>query len=416
MSTRLQELVAFVRSRSPYYRELYVDLPDPLPADFTLAQLPLVESKSFWDANTLEDNRLLTGPMSEGIIFKSGGTSGAPKFSVFSQAEWNDFCASFGAGLTLGGVQAGERVANLFYVGELYASFIFIMKSFELATKTMQLPIAGATEISKIVAQMRELGATTVAGTPSTMVQIADYVNAHGLKLPALKKFLFGGEHLYDDQREYLRRIFPNALVQSIGYASVDAGLLGFADTGCLPSEHRTFGRETVYEIIDPETLEVITEPGRVGKAYITYLDRRLMPIIRYPVGDQAMWVEHAETINRKFKLVGRSEEAARVGPVSLYYDDLFELFSKDPFQLSGLQVLITHVDQKDLLTLRVVTQNTMAPEFLLKVLLKERAMISDEVAKGHIHLPKIEMLSFDQLERNPRTGKMMRVIDRRNS
>lgn len=415
MSSRLSALISYVRERSPYYRELYAALPRVLPANFSISDLPLVDSKSFWEANSLEANRLLTGSMSEGIIFKSGGTSGAPKFSVFTQAEWNSFCASFGQGMRLGGVKDGERVANLFYVGELYASFIFIMKSLELATKTMQLPIAGATEISKMVSQLKELSATTVAGTPSTMVQIAEYVQSHNLDLSNVNKFLFGGEHLYDDQRDFLKRVFPHALIQSIGYASVDAGLLGFADNTCLSCEHRSFGEETVYEIIDNETHEVITELGRVGKAYITYLDRRLMPIIRYPVGDQAMWVEDAHRLDRKFKLVGRSEEAARVGPVSLFYDDLFELFSQDPFQLSGLQILITHADQKDQLTLRVVTQNNIASDVFLKVLLRERSMIADEVAKGHIHLPRIEVLNFDQLERNPRTGKMMRVIDRRS-
>ncbi len=415
MSTKLFDLVSFARLHSPYYRELYRHLPKDLPSNLSPADLPLVESKSFWEANSLEDNQLLTGPMHEGIIFKSGGTSGAPKFSVFTQTEWNSFCASFGEGLRIGGVKEGERVANLFYVGELYASFIFIMKSFELATKTMQLPIAGATEISKMVSQLKELNATTVAGTPSTMVQIADYVLSKNISLPNLKKFLFGGEHLYDDQRDYLKRVFPDAMIQSIGYASVDAGLLGFADVNCLPCEHRSFGRETIYEIIDTETQQVITELGRVGKAYITYLDRRLMPIIRYPVGDQAMWTEEEGQLNRKFKLVGRSEEAARVGPVSLFYDDLFELFSRDPFQLSGLQILITHSQQKDQLTLRVVTQNKISSSHFLEVLLVERAMIADEVEKGHIHLPVIEVLSFDQLERNPRTGKMMRVIDRRS-
>ena len=415
MSSRLSALISYVRERSPYYRELYTALPRVLPANFSISDLPLVDSKSFWEANSLEANRLLTGPMSEGIIFKSGGTSGAPKFSVFTQTEWDSFCASFGQGMRLGGVKEGERVANLFYVGELYASFIFIMKSLELATKTMQLPIAGATEISKTVSQLKELSATTIAGTPSTMVQIAEYVQSHNLDLSNVNKFLFGGEHLYDDQREFLKRVFPHALIQSIGYASVDAGLLGFADSTCLSCEHRSFGEETVYEIINDETHEVITELGRVGKAYITYLDRRLMPIIRYPVGDQAMWVEDAHRLDRKFKLVGRSEEAARVGPVSLFYDDLFELFSQDPFQLSGLQILITHADQKDQLTLRVVTQNDIVSDVFLKVLLRERAMIGDEVKKGHIHLPRIEVTSFDQLERNPRTGKMMRVIDRRS-
>lgn len=416
MSTHLKPLIDYVRTHSPYYRELYASMPKNLPEGVELLKmLPLSDSTLFWKANTLENNRLLTGPMSEGIVFKSGGTSGVPKFSVFTLEEWNIFCASFGKGLVLGGVKSGERVANLFYVGELYASFIFIMKSFELATQTLQLPIAGATEIDKMVSQILELGATTIAGTPSTMVQIADFVHTRKMKLPQLSKFLFGGEHLYDDQREYLQKVFPQANIQSIGYASVDAGLLGFADSTCLSGEHRSFSEETIYEILDPETEEIINEVGVVGKAYITYLDRRLMPIIRYPVGDQAMWVENSNHKNRKFKLVGRSEEAARVGPVSLFYDDLFGLFSRDPFQLSGLQIVITHSDQKDQLTLRVVTHDQPTTEIFLNILLKERVMIADEVEKGHIHMPKIELVNFDQLERNPRTGKMLRVIDRRS-
>ncbi len=410
MKSKLKNLIDYVRLQSPFYQDLYRDI----GSDFNLSDLPLIDSKSFWQANTLKDNRLLTGPMDGGIIFKSGGTSGAPKFSAFTQAEWNNFCHSFGKGLHAGGVQDGERIANLFYVGELYASFIFIMKAFELATNTIHLPIAGATEISKMVAQIEELEATTIAGTPSTMIQIAEYVQEHKTHLPKLKKFLFGGEHLYDDQRVYLSKIFPEAHIQSIGYASVDAGLLGFADLSCLPSEHRVFETETIYEIIDNDTHEVINELGKVGKAYITYLDRRLMPIIRYPVGDQAMWVEESNQSCRKFKLIGRSEEAARIGPVSIFYDDLFELFSRDPFQISGLQILITHTQQKDQLTLRMVIHNDINPKSVLDILLQERSMIGEEVQRGHIHLPKIEILTFDQLERNSRTGKMMRVIDRR--
>ena len=43
------------------------------------------------------------------------------------------------------------------------------------------------------------------------------------------------------------------------------------------------------------------------------------MPIIRYPVGDNAVWIEPG----RKLRIIGRAEEGARVGPVTVYYDDM---------------------------------------------------------------------------------------------
>lgn len=414
----LQKLVSFARLQSPFYKDLYQGLPKVLPDDETelLSLLPFVDSSDFWKANTLKDNQVLTGPMNDGIVFKSGGTSGSPKFSVFTKSEWNLFCESFGRGLVAGGLKDNEKVANLFYVGELYASFIFIMKSFENATsKSLHLPIAGSTEISQMVKTLIELEATTIAATPSTLIQICEYVIQSNLQVPSLQRMLFGGESLYKDQKTKLQEIFPDVAIQSIGYASVDAGLLGYIDQTCRDDEHRSFGKETIYEIIDIETNEPIQELGKVGKAYVTYLDRSLMPIIRYPVGDLAMWTEEKGAhSDRRFKLIGRSDEAARVGPVSIYYDDLQSIFTGE-FAISGLQIVLKHFDHKDQLVLRIDPNlKSINPSLFLERLYSERTMLKTEMMKNNIHPSIIEFCEFSDLKRNARTGKLIRVIDER--
>ena len=421
----LRDLVNFVRRHSVYYRELYAHLPTELPSSQVdlLRLLPVIDSTSYWAANGLEDNRVLTSELSDGIVFKSGGTTGAPKFSVFSRKEWSHFCESFARGLVAGGLKEGERIANLFYAGELYASFLFILKSFESAPlKSLHLPLTGSASTESVLKTLSDLKATTLVGTPTMILQLAEAAHAQNLQFPALRRILYGGESLYDDQRQRLLELFPNVVVRSIGYASVDAGLLGYADESCRGDEHRAFGLETIYEILDEHTLEPIDEVGITGKAFVTYLDRRLMPIIRYPVGDRAQWVDDAGVLDRRFRLLGRSEEAARVGPCSVYYDDIHDAFAAaqaddERYLMAGFQLVIHHFEKRDQLTLRLSPSHPgLFEEDWVRTLLAARPMLRDEWEKGNIHPPRVELVSYQHLEKNPRTGKIKRVIDLRKS
>ena len=138
----LDHVVNTARRMSPFYAHLYRDLP---AAGWNLEQLPVIDQKEFWDANTSGNNRLLTGRLNDGIVFKSGGTTGNPKFSVFTPEEWRSFTELFGQGLAANGLKSGERVANIFYAGELYASFLFITFSvYHCPAGALQFPIAGA--------------------------------------------------------------------------------------------------------------------------------------------------------------------------------------------------------------------------------------------------------------------------------
>ncbi|OFZ21477.1 MAG: hypothetical protein A2X94_08185 [Bdellovibrionales bacterium GWB1_55_8] len=425
----LAELLRTAREQSSYYRKLYVGV-----AEFAdgrvpeLSQLPIVDQTEFWAANTIQHNQLLTRPMADGIVFKSGGTTGSPKFSVFSQEEWDSFTEVFSRGLSANGLKSGQRIANLFYVGELYASFIFIMKSIEQAVEpALHFPIAGTTSPEEVLKIVGDFDVDVIAGVPTTLLVLAEYFSRNKSRYPKVspRKILFGGESMYSDQRERLQEIFPGVDIRSIGYASVDAGPIGYADPECGQDEHRVFGDATHLEIVDEDTGEVILEPKRPGRILLTNRTRILMPIIRYPVGDRAQWVEEVSPgfRDRKYVILGRSGEAARVGPVSIYYEDMRAFLAPRllGMNFNQFQLVIAHRMGRDLLVVRIgaSAQIDELKAFEKKVIAEfstERPMFAESVAKGLIHPLEIEWVDPRLLTTNPRTGKLKRIIDQRKA
>jgi phenylacetate-CoA ligase len=419
-----KELVLLAQEKSPYYKELYRGIGDL--KGLSLSDIPVVDQAEFWSANTTRDSKLLTAPMLDGIVFKSGGTTGQPKFSVFTREEWNTFTHVFGQGMGHLGLSAGDRIANLFYAGELYASFNFIMKSIEACPiPTVQFGISGAAAPHNILATVDEFQINVLAGLPTTILNIAEHYAQDLKRYPNIKveTILFGGESMYPDQRKRLSDIFPGVRISSIGYASVDAGLLGYADQECGPDEHRVFGEATIFEIVDEETLEPITETDRPGKVLVTNLTRALMPIIRYPVGDIAIWrgPDAKEYPDRKFVILGRSEEAARIGPVSLYYEDMRSFLGRADlgFHINAFQLITRHFDTKDALILKISTPDTeldrkQLESSIYELFHLERPMFAQAAAQKIIHPLAIEWVESNDIEINTRTGKLRRVIDQR--
>ncbi|WP_330261076.1 phenylacetate--CoA ligase family protein [Streptomyces sp. NBC_00539] len=425
---QLPDLIRFARHNSPYYRDLYASLP---PHADRLTDLPVIDQQDFWAANTLRDNRVLTGPLSEATVYKTGGTTGSPKFSVYTRDEWRTFVTSFGQGLVDAGLRPGHRVADLFYAGELYASFLFVLDSLAHApVDNVRLPIGGGAPLESTIPTLRELSAQVLAGTPTTLCRLAEQVVSGGVRLDSVELLLFGGEALFEDQRRLLAAAFPRAEARSIGYASVDAGLLGRPVPGSDTRVHRPFSPYTVVEILDDATGEPVTEPGRPGRVVVTSLFRRLMPIIRFPAGDRAEWTG---TGPGHFRILGRAEEGVRVGPVSLYTQDVQNAVAAADTagRVVGLQLVVRRWDGRDGLVLRLATApgddgassgacgepadglRTLA-QAVLAELETARPLYPDSVRAGFVHPPTVEWARHRDLAVNPRTGKLVRVLDER--
>jgi len=410
----IDEIIQYAAKNSPYYRKLYegCDLSN-------LENLPLVDQEEFWHANTYIDNELLTGPIRDGVVFKSGGTTGNPKFSAFTKSEWETFTDEFGEGMATNGLKEGDKVGNLFYSGDLYASFLFITKSLELCpVPCTHFPMTGAMDMEDVVKTVEEYGVNVLAGVPTSFINLAQWLFEKDKTLK-LDTILFGGESLYEDQIGILAKAFPGARINSVGYASVDGGHLGFYTDSCVNGEHEVFLNSCVMELIDEETGEVINEIGRVGKLVYTNLTRLLMPIIRYPVGDRAEWMEMTQDgRGKRFVLRGRSEEGARVGPVTINGDDLHNIFHDNNLadKINNFQFVIDRETGKDRLTINTVAVPgfELSEEALRDLFYKERAMYKEAVDQNLIADIQFKLVDSEQLVRNKRTGKLRLVVDLR--
>ncbi|MFC2131439.1 phenylacetate--CoA ligase family protein [Bacteroidota bacterium] len=415
----LETILATAKELSPYYNQLYKDVD---LQNVELSGIPLTVQDDYWEMMSGFNMGVLTGEMTDGIVFKSGGTTGNPKFTVYTKQEWATMTEVFGYHQALNKFRKGDRVANLFYVGELYSSFLFLHDSMRNCTEDVIIfPIAGSAPKDFIYHAMHDLKIDTVLVVPTTILNLAEWIHENNLDPLKIKKVYFGGETMYPDQREILSSFFPGVEIRSIGYASVDGGLLGFCDESCGFNEHRIFDGYNIIELINEDTGEVIDETGVEGKMHTTNLSRLLMPVIRYPIGDMGVWKEPLGSKNRKFEIKGRSEECARFGPVSLYFEDIRKILGNyiHDLKISNYQMIIDHTEGKDKLTIKIASETDTEKckkydSEIINTIETQRALIKEEKEAGKIHPIEISWVDSEGIQINPRTGKLKRIIDNR--
>lgn len=419
----LNEIVGKAQKASKFFQEEYrnIHLADFKNANELLLALPTTDHKKFWSLHNFFSNPLTTEE-AHGILFKSGGSTGHPKFSYYSSEEWTTFCKIFGWGIAQGILAEKDRVANMFYAGDLYASFIFIKDSFqEVPKRFLQLPVGGGLTPSVFEQQLNEFKLTALCGVPTAIIQlISEVLEKNPDSLKSIKKILYGGESMYVDQMDWLKSVIPDLQIASVGYASVDAGLLGYCSQDCLIDEHRCFDDSTIMEILEEDSDTPITEVGKPGRLYVTNLTRILMPILRYPAGDRAVWIEPPGTKNRKFKILGRSEEAARIGTVSVDFEDLRNLLQDVLSDHQGFQfqMILSHSKQMDQLELRISLldhhDSTALKKKIIAEFLKQKPTFAEAEKKELIHPLQINFCDLQAFEKNQRTGKLKRIVDQR--
>ncbi len=411
----LSEIVSLARARCPFYQRLYADLPAGEP---TLGDLPTVDQDEFWRAHHRDRREVLTETPREGIVLNSGGTTGTPKFSYFNDAEWDSAVVMSARACEGAGLADGDRVANLFAAGSLYSSLIFATQSFKaMRPGVLQFPLGYSPQFENAAGIIRLFDIDTLAGFPTHLLRLIEHLDREDAPPVKLKRILFAGELFTPDQLRFLENRFPGIAVGSMSYASVDAGMIAYADATCGPGEHRVFDGATTVEICDEGTGEVIGETGRPGRVIFTCLTRKLMPLLRYPTGDLAQWVEPAGAADRRFRLLGRSEEGARISGFNVSVSGLRALL--DPFRerlgIGEFQMVVAREGNLDSLTLRLVGNGGPAgTEEILEAFGRWQPEVVAEGLAGIQHPVRLEWIGAESLEVSERTGKLRRVVDRR--
>jgi phenylacetate-CoA ligase len=417
---RLQAIVAYAAAHSPYYAERCAGVRIDTLAD--LRRLPILSGDDLKKHVPPLGEGLLTDRSPRGYVFASGGTTGAPK-SVYRTHEEQHFNAvRLGKGLRLAVFDPDDVVANLLFAGNMWASFV----SFNMALEHVGcriLPIAGNVEMAAIASYLQQFGANAAISLPSVLLSIGDYVEHQGIQGIRLRKIATGGEHLFAGARELLTRTLGVEVFASGGYSANDTGAIGYQCRAMTDGVHHVHEDLQVMEILDRATGEPVPE-GAIGQIVVTNLQRRLMPTLRYAIGDEGRWLSGPCACGRRtrrFELLGRADDVLNIGGAAKLVPEVvaaavhatpglsehFQMVARVAGHLDQLLVQVERQpgDESDEAT---IVRSVLAG---LDEGSKELRAMSE---RGEIADVAVDVLPPGGLPRNPRTGKIQLIVDER--
>ncbi|RCK79377.1 MAG: Phenylacetate-coenzyme A ligase [Candidatus Ozemobacter sibiricus] len=408
---RLTKLLREIRA-APYYARLLADLPGETP-DFTA--IPLLDRATFYAHCPPKSHDILTGPMRDAYVYTSGGTTGDPKVTLYSNREYRTATDVLAFIYRTAGLTPDDVVGNLFIAGFLWTSFNVAGRALE-NIGCLNLPIGGATEFAQTIKYLEMFEATGVVGLPSIIVKLAEEVRARGSPL-RIRKILYGGEHMRPQTAEFLKQTLGAEWVRSAGYACVDTGPIGFQCPHLTGAVHHVLEDYQFVEILHPVDQRPCSV-GTVGEIVATNLDRVLMPVVRYRTGDLGRWVSMAECPcgfrGRTFELLGRCDDQLVIGGINLLPPDVAAGLALLPGVSPNFQVVARTQDRHDLLVVRLEAEHPLPDATVIEALKKGSYKIAEALTKRWLVI-EIEWFKPGGIPRNPRTGKLKTIIEERS-
>ena len=303
-ANRLKDLIAFARTRSPFYSQRYRALPTEIP---DLGVLPPVSKRELmtrfddWVTNrtvTLDGlNAFLADHERVGHLYQgryatwtTSGTTGEPGIFVHdidalkvyaSLALWR----GAGAWLTPRQVwrllRRGIRAAAVICTGGHYASASateLVGRAFPSLSENIRA-FSVLAPASEMVTAMNEFQPTILVGYPTAMAMLARHKAAGDLEInPTL--IVTAAECLTTSDRERI----ASAFACQVGDLYAASEFMGIA----LSCSHHQLHVNADWVILEPvdESFEPV-QPGQASHTVLlTNLVNRVQPIIRYDLGD----------------------------------------------------------------------------------------------------------------------------------
>lgn len=416
---KLNAFLHFVREHSPFYHDRIPDI--TLTSLSQLSNLPVLTPDELKSHNTLTDYSLLALPLSGGISFGSGGTTGAPKFISRTNLENHYNARLIGKGYALSVFDSTDTVANLLFAGNMWASFLSHNEAIE-ATGAHVLPIAGNIAMEDIVSVLKVFRPTGAVSIPSVILSLAEYVEKHNLDI-RIPKIVTGGEHLYPEAKAYIARVLGTVKFASTGYLSNDTGCIGFQCEHTSGAVHHIHESYCIMEVVDPETNMPVPD-GEPGKILVTNFCRYQMPLIRYDIGDMGRIITHKCSCGRQVKLMellGRSDDTLIIGGGNIKLTDIAAIVGKIEGLTMHFRIIADTEGAKDRFSVEVETAEAVdeteqkrLEKALYDQLLLDKHEFLAFMRTGSILPPAVRAVAPETLPRNPRTGKLKQVVDRR--
>ncbi|MBI5240273.1 MAG: hypothetical protein HY926_07350 [Elusimicrobia bacterium] len=415
-----ERLSAYLRQarRLPFYADRLARFRPG--CEHPLAEVPVLTPDASRALLPPRSRRLLARGAAGWTVFQSGGTTGAPKTSLFSHEEMEALCLPNARGYHAVGLRRGDRVANLFAAGGLYMSFLHVHRALE-AFGCVNFPFSNHAAPESVRNCARLFGINCLTGVASVALNCLREMEKLDLRGVRIEKFFYSAEHLYDADKTELRERFGVRRVATHGYGTVDTWYLGYQCAACPTGVFHAHDDQVFLEVWDEDGRRPCS-PGQAGMLYATVWSRRLTPLVRYRVGDRARWLGARCSCGRTtplFELLGRGDDVLRIGFDSIDYRYVQDCVGRVRGLLGSVQMQKERETGRDRLVVRAETR-APAPArralaaALSRELLSRRPTLRDGVEQKAVWPVRVELLDQGGLPRNPRTGKLIRVKDDR--
>ncbi len=348
----IQAQLKKLMSQDGFYRKKFEGInPDSIQSQEDFEQLPFTWKGDLRDAYPLG---LQAVPNEQIVrIHSSSGTTGTPVIIPYTRKDVSDWALMFKRCYEMAGVTAADRIQITPGYG-LWTAGIGFQAGAELLG-AMAIPM-GPGNTDKQLRMMMDLKTTVLTATSSYALLLAEEIARRGIiDQIHLTKGIIGSERWGEKMRRRIAAELGVQLYDIYGLTEVYGPGIGMS---CEYECGMHYWDDYIYcEIIDPKTGKLVPD-GQIGELVITTLRKEGAPLIRYRTHDLTRFLpggcKCGSPYPRIDTLIGRTDDMTKVKGVNIFPSQIDELLRDIPGASSEYQVMIDHLNGKDLMTLFV--------------------------------------------------------------
>lgn len=286
-------------------------------------------------------------------IHSSSGTTGTPVIIPYTKQDVDDWALQFGRCYKMAGVTNMDRIHITPGYG-LWTAGIGFQNGAE-SIGAMTIPM-GPGNTDKQIRMMQDMKSTVLCATSSYALLLAEEIAKRGVRdTICLRKGIIGSERWGEKMRKRIAAELGVTLYDVYGLTEVyGPGIAISCDYEC--GMH--YWDDFVYiEIVDPKTGDPVPD-GEIGEIVITTLRKQGAPLIRYRTHDLSRKLTGECKCGSKYPridtILGRTDDMVKVKGVNIFPSQVDELLKIVEGASSEFQIMIDHINGKDLLTLFV--------------------------------------------------------------
>lgn len=303
---RLKKVLIAAYNDAPHYSKIMKKVGYNPNVDYTgVNDLEKLPALSKWELNGIGHDLINRNDQTHRPFHEEGtsGSSGIPLHVYRGKYERSIQIAKWLRVLLVNGYRGHQKVMSFSNSQRLVNKSSLIQRLGFCRRKTINY----YQPISQLTDALFAYRPHILYGNRCHLELVAMDIKKRGLKCNFITLILAGGEVIHEHSRRLFREQYGAELVEY--YGAVETGIMAYETP-----EHnglRLFEDQIFYEIVD-EAGEPV-QAGTPGRLIVTDLSMRLMPVIRYDIGDIVVYEEQSSATGgmrrRLKKIIGRDDD-----------------------------------------------------------------------------------------------------------